>query len=649
MKCRTIPFVTWIAKKLSRVTLVTGFLVGPFIALSRLVVCWSALEEAGQREDCREQSNGASWRLSSAGGGFALYTVRILFLAADPYDEARTAHDLEFREIERRLRECTYREAFRTIKAGAIQRRDFVEALHREQPEIVHFAGHGTSEGLLLLDESGRAKPIDTDRLVDILDTLAGSVQLVFLNACFSASQAEAIKEHVDFVIAMGSEIGRQEAISFSSQFYWAIGMGMSVSDAFRLARAALDNDDGQAGGEPQLLVREGAKPDSPLCGPGRAERSLSEKKPGPRLSLPWLFKVSPLNAFLIAMVVGMTLICMAIVCEVADGYLQSINWGINFLTVVPIGVLFMYLSVHRSVRCIARFNREYGPLAGRDTITGGSLARMWRERLQKLNVSFLLMSALAVLVNVSDWFNHFRIGTGGWKAEAPLFGLVAAAWAGVATMLGVGFVCLMAAFIGQLNELCSRCERARLERQRPPTERRRGLGTVFPVLESALVAVGFTYVALYFSNVQHIAIEYKRELTEVLFSPHDFFDMGPLQYNSTLVIAGCAALLLLMVFFVLCIEQTVYRIQRLRSGSSPAPGQCWPMTCLSRGGFVALAALGFFCFIFYRFGPLFIIGLTAMLFAQANRSMFRRNVSGHPDQRLFRRMGGSAHGITKE
>ena len=58
---------------------------------------------------------------------------------------------------------------------------------------------------------------------------------------CYSRFQAEAIAQHIDFVVGMSKAIGDQAAIKFSLGFYDGIVSGRGYEDAFDLGRNAID------------------------------------------------------------------------------------------------------------------------------------------------------------------------------------------------------------------------------------------------------------------------------------------------------------------------------------------------------------------------------------------------------------------------
>ncbi len=160
----------------------------------------------------------------------------ILLLAADPGDLARLRLATEFREIQERLRLAVYRDRFTLHQRMALRPADLSQALLDLQPAIVHFSGHGSgAEGLYLEDDWGQGKLVTGEALAALFRTFADRTKAVILNACFTEPQAEAIAEHIDFVIGTRQKIGDDTATAFSLGFYQALGAGRSIEDAFTL------------------------------------------------------------------------------------------------------------------------------------------------------------------------------------------------------------------------------------------------------------------------------------------------------------------------------------------------------------------------------------------------------------------------------
>ena len=123
---------------------------------------------------------------------------------------------------------------FKLIKEGAV-RVDYLQFyLSQENPDIVHFCGHGTEEGQIILeDKNGEAVAVPPKALTRVFKVLKGNIRCVILNACFSYPQACAISKEIDCVIGMSSSIRDDAAIAFSSSFYLAIASGASIKSSF--------------------------------------------------------------------------------------------------------------------------------------------------------------------------------------------------------------------------------------------------------------------------------------------------------------------------------------------------------------------------------------------------------------------------------
>lgn len=184
--------------------------------------------------------------------------IRILFLAANPKDTNRLRLDEEVREIENRLRTAEYR-IFDFIQHWAVRSNELSEFFLRHTPHIVHFSGHGSKSGKILLEgEIGKSETVPPEALGQLFRILKDNIRCVVLNACLSANQAEAIVQEIDCVVGMSAEIGDEAAICFAGGFYRALGYGRSVQTAFELGCNEIDLTGLDEGAIPQLLVKPG-------------------------------------------------------------------------------------------------------------------------------------------------------------------------------------------------------------------------------------------------------------------------------------------------------------------------------------------------------------------------------------------------------
>jgi hypothetical protein len=147
---------------------------------------------------------------------------KILVLAAIPNG---LRLDKEIREIEEAIKRGVKRDSFEIKIRTAVRTQDIRRAIAEEQPSIVHFCGHGLEDGSLLLeDEIGNHKPVLPKGLVSLFRLHAGRVKCVLLNACYSSGAAEAISQHISYVIGMNQPIQDRAAIVFAQGFYDGLG-----------------------------------------------------------------------------------------------------------------------------------------------------------------------------------------------------------------------------------------------------------------------------------------------------------------------------------------------------------------------------------------------------------------------------------------
>ncbi|KST67515.1 AAA-like domain-containing protein [Mastigocoleus testarum] len=161
---------------------------------------------------------------------------KILLLSANPTNTSKLRLDEELRDIQAGFERARYREEFEIISKLAVQTEDLYRALLDHNPQIVHFSGHGEGEqGLVLEDGSGQMQLVSAESLAKLFKLFQDKIECVVLNACYSEVQAEAIHQHIDYVIGMNQAIGDKAAIKFAKGFYDALGAGRTIEDGFQL------------------------------------------------------------------------------------------------------------------------------------------------------------------------------------------------------------------------------------------------------------------------------------------------------------------------------------------------------------------------------------------------------------------------------
>ncbi|MUG99209.1 NACHT domain-containing protein [Scytonema sp. UIC 10036] len=167
---------------------------------------------------------------------------KILILAANPKTTQPLELDLEIREIESGLRRSLNREEFVIEKHLAVRTEDLRRTLLDVEPRFVHFCGHGTGdEGIVLEDTVGYPQLVKAEPLANLFKLFSNQIECAILNACYSDIQAQAISEHINYVIGMRQGVGDRTAINFAVGFYDAIGAGRTIEEAFEFGKNAIE------------------------------------------------------------------------------------------------------------------------------------------------------------------------------------------------------------------------------------------------------------------------------------------------------------------------------------------------------------------------------------------------------------------------
>lgn len=168
---------------------------------------------------------------------------KILILAANPRDTTRLRLGNEVRAITEGLKRASHRDEFTILQRWAVRPRDLQRAMLEETPQIVHFSGHGGgTAGLYFEDELGNTQLVTGSALAGLFRLIGqkAPIDCVVLNGCYSQAQAEAIVEHVPYVIGMRDSVGDRAALEFAVGFYDALGSGDSVEFAFEAGKVAM-------------------------------------------------------------------------------------------------------------------------------------------------------------------------------------------------------------------------------------------------------------------------------------------------------------------------------------------------------------------------------------------------------------------------
>jgi len=141
----------------------------------------------------------------------------------------------------------------------AVRASDILQAINEENPDVIHFSGHGTDrDELVLQNPDGSPKFVGKDAIVQTITTVSDKVRLVFFNTCFSYEQANSMIAYIDAAIGMTTAIGDAAARIFAAQFYSSVGFGKSLQVAFQQAKAALMLEGITEEDTPAIYVKNG-------------------------------------------------------------------------------------------------------------------------------------------------------------------------------------------------------------------------------------------------------------------------------------------------------------------------------------------------------------------------------------------------------
>ena len=162
--------------------------------------------------------------------------IKILFLAANPNDSDPLRLGEEVRAIGERLRLANLRDEFVFVREWAVKMTDLQAVLCATGRLFVHFSGHGSRVGEIVLEDRGRdTEAVSPAALERLFAPLKDNTRCVVLNACYTETQARGIVESIDCVIGMSRVTADESAIAFASGFYQALGYGRSIQEAYEL------------------------------------------------------------------------------------------------------------------------------------------------------------------------------------------------------------------------------------------------------------------------------------------------------------------------------------------------------------------------------------------------------------------------------
>ena len=163
----------------------------------------------------------------------------VLVLAANPTSTQPLQLKKETELIREKLQDTDFGKNYIVYAEENALIEDLSKYLLQYQPIILHFSGHGNSQGEIILNNrQGEPKVLSLETLSELLSIVGKDgkpIECVVFNACFSLKKADAVAHQVGCVIGMKKEIGDDSALIFAEEFYQGLAYQRSYYQAFQL------------------------------------------------------------------------------------------------------------------------------------------------------------------------------------------------------------------------------------------------------------------------------------------------------------------------------------------------------------------------------------------------------------------------------
>ncbi len=163
--------------------------------------------------------------------------MKLLYIASNPDNQVTLDIERDITELQRRASAVTI-DPVRVVFEPGLKFSELPTVLHREKPDILHIAAHGSSAGeyLYFSNESKKQVKLTPGMLRSFIHD-RNPPRLVYLNSCDSAQFAKTLIDPVPMAIGSTAPIGIQNARDAALAFYERIFDGSSVERAFDVAK----------------------------------------------------------------------------------------------------------------------------------------------------------------------------------------------------------------------------------------------------------------------------------------------------------------------------------------------------------------------------------------------------------------------------
>lgn len=108
--------------------------------------------------------------------------ITVLFFATNPKGTSQLRLDEEARSIQEMIRKSEHRDSISFETRWAVRPLDILQAINEVDPDVVHFSGHGASDGDLVLESTdGAAKHVTKEAITQTIMSSSDKIHLLFL------------------------------------------------------------------------------------------------------------------------------------------------------------------------------------------------------------------------------------------------------------------------------------------------------------------------------------------------------------------------------------------------------------------------------------------------------------------------------------
>ena len=166
---------------------------------------------------------------------------KVLILYSSPGTLDRLRLDREHKRIDQALKQ-TGHSSSQVLRRHAVTVLDVTRELSGHRYEVVHFSGHGSSDGLYVENTGGDAADLlGAAKLAKIVRETQPSLAAIVLMSCYSSDLLHHFAECAPYIVSVYGQADDDSAIEFVGIFYEEYLRSHSIVGAFNLAQNFVD------------------------------------------------------------------------------------------------------------------------------------------------------------------------------------------------------------------------------------------------------------------------------------------------------------------------------------------------------------------------------------------------------------------------